>query len=68
MSDKRVPKSPAEYLIDQIEKNRPVAKLLGVFDKNAKAQFQEVERQLEIIKNMMINRICLHKFIVRLDG
>lgn len=56
MSDKRVPKSPAEYLIDQIEKNRPVAKLLGVFDKNAKAQFQEVERQLEIIKNMMINR------------
>ncbi|WP_336778033.1 hypothetical protein [Pantoea sp. USHLN256] len=56
MSDKHVPKSPAEYLIDQIEKYRPVAKLLGAFDKNAKEQFQQVERQLGIIKNMMSNR------------
>lgn len=56
MSDKRVPQSPTEYLIDRIEKARPVIKLLGVFDKSAKAQFQEVERQLENIKDMMTNR------------
>lgn len=29
MSDKRVPKSPAEYLIDQIEKKSASSKIIG---------------------------------------
>ena len=56
MSDERTPKTPGDYTLEQIEAFRPLAKILGFFNKDVREHFREVESQLDSVKQMIANR------------
>ncbi len=55
MSNKRIPKPPGDYIIEQIEAFHPLAKFLGFFSRKLRMQFEEIERQINHVQQMREN-------------
>lgn len=56
MASDQSPKPPGDHIINQINAFRPLAKILGFFIPNISERFQEIERQLDNVKEMAANR------------